>query len=105
MHGFTLLEVIVVAIVVAVLAAIAIPMYEGYVKDSELGAAKDLARAASMAADAYYRKKGHDPTVADLNLSYDDAVYTVTIEEEFIRVNLLDDPVIGDTTTYRPHID
>jgi prepilin-type N-terminal cleavage/methylation domain-containing protein len=32
--GFTLVEVIVVAVIVAVLAAVAIPMYIGYVNDS-----------------------------------------------------------------------
>jgi type IV pilus assembly protein PilE len=33
-QGFTLVEVIVVAVIVAVLAAVAIPLYNGYIRDS-----------------------------------------------------------------------
>jgi type IV pilus assembly protein PilA len=33
-QGFTLVEVIVVAVIVAVLAAVAIPLYMGYIKDT-----------------------------------------------------------------------
>jgi prepilin-type N-terminal cleavage/methylation domain-containing protein len=41
--GFTLVEVIVVAVIVAVLAAVAIPLYLGYVKDSRINSAANAA--------------------------------------------------------------
>jgi prepilin-type N-terminal cleavage/methylation domain-containing protein len=42
-RGFTLVEVIVVAIIVAALAAVAVPMYTSYVKDSRTNAAANAA--------------------------------------------------------------
>ena len=41
--GFTLVEVIVVAVIVAVLAAVAIPLYNGYVKDSRMNVCQNTA--------------------------------------------------------------
>ena len=42
-QGFTLVEVIVVAIIVAALAAVAIPLYNGYVTSSRTNAAANAA--------------------------------------------------------------
>jgi prepilin-type N-terminal cleavage/methylation domain-containing protein len=42
-QGFTLVEVIVVAVIVAVLAAVAIPLYMGYIKDSRINVANNTA--------------------------------------------------------------
>lgn len=39
--GFTLVEVIVVAVIVAILAAVAIPIYQSYVTDSRANSAKN----------------------------------------------------------------
>lgn len=39
--GFTLVEVIVVAVIVAILAAVAIPIYQSYVSDSRNNSAKN----------------------------------------------------------------
>lgn len=47
-QGFTLVEVIVVAVIVAVLAAVAIPLYMGYIKDSRNNVCQN--NAASIAA-------------------------------------------------------
>jgi type IV pilus assembly protein PilA len=41
--GFTLVEVIVVAVIVAVLAAVTIPLYMGYIKDSRINVANNTA--------------------------------------------------------------
>lgn len=42
-QGFTLVEVIVVAIIVAALAAVAVPMYTSYVKSSQTNSAANTA--------------------------------------------------------------
>jgi type IV pilus assembly protein PilA len=45
--GFTLVEVIVVAVIVAVLAAVAIPLYIGYINDANMNSATNCAGAAA----------------------------------------------------------
>ena len=45
--GFTLVEVIVVAVIVAVLALVAIQLYQGYVKESRKNTAENLAASAA----------------------------------------------------------
>jgi type IV pilus assembly protein PilE len=40
-QGFTLIEVIVVAVIIAVLSAVAIPLYDGYLRDARIDAAKN----------------------------------------------------------------
>jgi len=41
--GFTLVEVIVVAVIVLILAAVAIPLYQGYVRDARQNTAHGIA--------------------------------------------------------------
>ncbi|MBN1758175.1 MAG: prepilin-type N-terminal cleavage/methylation domain-containing protein [Chitinispirillaceae bacterium] len=45
--GFTLVEVIVVAVIVAVLALVAIQLYQGYVRESRTNTAENLAASAA----------------------------------------------------------
>ena len=45
--GFTLIEVIVVAVIIAVLSAVAIPLYNGYLKDSRVRTAENVAGSAA----------------------------------------------------------
>jgi len=47
--GFTLVEVIVVAVIVLILAAVAIPLYQGYVLDSKQATAENLAGSVAAA--------------------------------------------------------
>lgn len=50
--GFTLVEVIVVAVIVAVLAGVSVPLYLGYVNSSRLNAASNAAGSAASFAGA-----------------------------------------------------
>ena len=59
--GFTLMELIVVVLIVGILAAVGVPLYLGYVRDSRLAEAKALAGAALTAAQACAQ---NDPTTA-----------------------------------------
>src|SRR5437879_13617155 len=50
--GFTLMELLVVVLIVGILAAVGVPLYLGYVRDSRLAEAKALAGAVLTAAQA-----------------------------------------------------
>jgi type IV pilus assembly protein PilA len=52
--GFTLIEVLVVAVIVAILAAVAIPAYNGYIQSSKEKVAKNTAGTVASALAAYY---------------------------------------------------
>ena len=55
--GFTLVEVIVVAVIVAVLAAVAIPLYMGYMRDSRVNVGNNIAGTIASAAGASTQQK------------------------------------------------
>jgi prepilin-type N-terminal cleavage/methylation domain-containing protein len=50
--GFTLVEVIVVAVIVLILAAVAIPLYQGYITDSRQSAVENAAGSIASALGA-----------------------------------------------------
>ena len=64
--GFTLMELIVVVLIVGILAAVGVPLYLGYVRDSRLAEAKALAGASLTAAQACAQ---NDPTGATCTLA------------------------------------
>ncbi len=64
--GFTLIEVLVVAVIVAVLAAVAIPAYNGYISNTKRDVAKNLAATIASEAAVAYAQTG---TVTLSNLS------------------------------------
>jgi prepilin-type N-terminal cleavage/methylation domain-containing protein len=94
-RGFVLAEALVVAVIVAILAAVAIPVYTGYVTSQKQSVVTNLAQTASMAAGIYVRRTGASPaTAADLKLFYDATKYTITVDggARTITVTDLSDP-------------
>ena len=88
-RGFTLIEVIVVAAIVAILAAITIPIYSGFMNDSRQRAVDELAQSAAAAADGYFRKTNSTPDLADLNLFYDQSKFTVFVDATNVTVTMI----------------
>ncbi|GBU20811.1 hypothetical protein R80B4_00696 [Fibrobacteres bacterium R8-0-B4] len=83
-RGFTLVEVIIAAVIVLILSAAAIPMYNGFIKDARQDAVNELAEVAAAAANSYWRKTGAIPEITapntpPLNIYYDNAKHSVSI--------------------------
>ena len=63
--GFTLIEVLVVAVIVAILAAVAIPAYNGYIQSSKEKVARNTAGTVAAALAAYYSEWQNTKTTLD----------------------------------------
>jgi prepilin-type N-terminal cleavage/methylation domain-containing protein len=81
--GFTLVEAIVTAVILAILSAVAIPMYSGFINDQRQTTVDNLAETAAAAANAYVRRTGDSTSttniISNMNLYYDHSKYTVTV--------------------------
>lgn len=67
-NGFTLLELMIVVIILAILAAIAMPSYANYLKKSHIKAAQTDLISLSLVYENYYQR----------NLSYPNKIFTST---------------------------
>lgn len=75
-----MVEVIVSAVIVAVLSAVAVPIYRGYVDQTEQETVDNLAVTAAASARSFRQKTGQTPAVNDLNLfMVDPARFTIGI--------------------------
>jgi type IV pilus assembly protein PilE len=83
-RGFTLIELIVVMVIAAILAAIAIPNYSAYVVRSNRSAAQTfISDVASRQAQFFLDRRTYATTVAALNMTVPNEVaqrYTVAID-------------------------
>jgi len=81
--GFTLVEVIVVAVIVLIISAIAIPMYNGYINQTRQETVQNLAETAAAEANAIWRRTGSNPTnIASLNVHLNTARHSMA----FVRL-------------------
>ena len=72
-HGFTLVELMVVIVIVALMAAIAVPLYTNYIKDARRSeAAGGLAAVATAQQTYYQRNGGYVAALASLNVDLTD---------------------------------
>lgn len=95
--GFTLTEILVVSVIVAIVSAVAVPVYTNYIKEQRIETARNLAQAAAVSANVIYRRTGSPPdcdittcpAVLDLFLT-EPARYKVTIEGNNVKVKDVD---------------
>ena len=59
--GFTLIEVMVVAVIVAILAAVAVPAYQSYIDNSANRTAENIAATVATEVAAYFAENGVAP--------------------------------------------
>jgi prepilin-type N-terminal cleavage/methylation domain-containing protein len=81
--AFTLVEAIVTAAIMAILAAVAIPMYAGFIHDQQQTTVDNLAETAAAAANAYVRRTGDSTNATNIknniNLYYDANKYQIRV--------------------------
>jgi len=83
-RGFTLIELMIVVVIVAILAAIAIPSYQRYVYRSRRPDGKDLLIRLAQAEERYYATHNSYPATAtsidpNLSLTSEKSYYVATI--------------------------
>lgn len=102
-RGFVLVEVLVVSVIVAILAAVAVPLYTGYVRAQRVETVQQLAQAAAIAANAYYRRNNVDPTTVDqLGLFFPDPTkYQVLLSGDNVTVRDASDNTIAYSLNFR----
>ena len=61
LHGFTLIELMIVVAIIGILAAVAIPMYLDYSIRAQVGHGLNLAAGAKVAITEYYQDRGAYP--------------------------------------------
>ena len=67
-RGFTLMELLVVIVIVAILAAVAVPLYTNYVRDAHRTEARGAISAVITAEQAYFQRHGGTSYQSDLQV-------------------------------------
>ncbi|MBF0431189.1 MAG: prepilin-type N-terminal cleavage/methylation domain-containing protein [Fibrobacteria bacterium] len=100
--GFSLVEVIVAAVIIAVLAAVAVPVYLTYIENQRQANVEDLAKTGAASANSFFRRTNTDPTVDDLNLFLPDSSrYTVTVSSGSVTITDNEHSGVTHTVTYK----
>lgn len=105
--GFTLVEILVVSLIVAILAAVSIPVYSGYIRSQREEVAKNIAQSAAVAANIHARRTGaavacaHPDCVALLNIFLSNpAQFKIDIADRTVTVtDVLNDGIV-QTSAY-----
>ncbi len=96
--GFTLIEVLVVAVIVAILAAVAIPAYNAYIRSSKEKVALNFAATVAQSFGTYYSQSMIRPEPGDLSMVVPKG-YVWIDADPFIQVD-------GDGSPgYTPNVD
>jgi len=113
-QGFTLIELMIVVAIIAILAAIAIPLYLNYTAQAEGSEATTLMDGAKTAVVSYYNETGAFPTgnngaglaaPGSINGKYVSAVRIMTtrvIQATFKNANGVAQPIRGKTMILSP---
>ena len=74
-RGFTLVELMVVIVIVALMAAIAVPLYINYIKDTRRSEGANGLSAVATAQTTYYQRNGaYSGSLASLNVDLTDVI-------------------------------
>jgi prepilin-type N-terminal cleavage/methylation domain-containing protein len=92
-RGFTLVEALVVAVIMVILAAVSIPLYSGFVDGQRLDAVKSLAQTAAINANGMVRRGNTNPGVSAIAASMflpDPNAYVISISTNTDSVIVVD---------------